>query len=645
MVEITFPDGSKKQFSEKINGHDIALSISEGLARVSLALKVDGVMQDLYAPVTKDASVEIVTFKTPEGVELFRHSSAHLLAHAVQRLYPKALPTIGPAVEAGFYYDFDNLDITDEDLPKIEAEMKKIVKEAHQAKRIEYKNKEEAKAVFKNNPYKAEMIDAQSNKVAGATNMAMEEGLSAYEQGDFVDLCRGPHIPNTKMIKALKLTKLAKAYWRADVKNKQLTRVYGISFADKKELKAHLHLLEEAEKRDHRKLGRELDLYSFNDVSPGSPFFHEKGAFIFNTLQNYIRNEYITREYSEVITPLVYDKKLWEISGHWEHYQENMFILDVDGTQSSLKPMNCPSHCVIYKTTNKSYRDLPLRIADFAPLHRNELKGALSGLTRVRKFSQDDAHIFCREDQIQEEIKGVMEFIKEVFGNVFKMEYKLELATKPEKAMGTQEQWDVAEKSLEEALTSLDLPFQLNPGDGAFYGPKIDVYVKDALGRSFQLATIQVDFQLPQRFELEYDGEDGKRHTPVMIHRAVLGSIERFMGILVEHFAGKFPLWISPNQIMFLPIADRHVAYCEEVAAQLKKAGLRVYIDDRSESTKKKVRDAQLQQYNYMLVVGDKEIEEKTVNVRTRANEVVGSKKVNDFIKELQQEKDSKEIK
>lgn len=632
MVSITFPDGNTKQFSDGVSGFDVAMSISEGLARVALGIKVNGKQQDLARPIETDASVEIITFKTPEGVELFRHSTAHLLAHAIQRLYPNAKPTIGPPVDQGFYYDFDDLDITEEDFPRIEEEMKKIVKESFESKRIDYENKEQALAQFKNNPYKVEMIQA------------MEEGLSAYEQGDFIDLCRGPHIPNTKMIKAFKLTKVAKAYWRADANNKQLTRVYGISFPDKKELNEYLRLLEEAQKRDHRKLGRELMLYTFNEVSPGAPFFHEKGAFIFTTLQTFVRGEYIKRGYDEVITPLVYDKKLFETSGHWEHYQENMFILNVDGSQSGLKPMNCPSHCVMFKETNKSYRDLPVRIADFAPLHRNELKGALSGLTRVRKFSQDDAHIFCREDQIQDEIKGTMDFIKYVLGDVFKMDYTLELSTKPEKAMGTQEQWDLAEKALEDALNSLGLPFQLNPGDGAFYGPKIDVHVKDALGRSFQLATVQVDFQLPQRFELEYDGEDGRRHRPVMIHRAVLGSIERFMGILVEHFAGKFPLWISPNQTILLPIADRHVDYCYEVAAKLKAAGLRVDIDSRSESTKKKVRDAQLQQYNYMLVVGDQEIEQHSVNVRTRRNQVLGSKGVDDFMNELKQERDEKRI-
>lgn len=632
MVTITFPDGNTKEFSEQINGYDVAMSISEGLARIALGIKANGVQQDLFAPINQDTDVEIITFRTEEGVELFRHSTAHLLAHAIKRLYPKAKPTIGPPVEQGFYYDFDELDISEEDFPKIEEEMKKIVKETIQTKRIEYASKEEAIKQFKDNPYKVEMIQE------------MQETPSAYEQGDFIDLCRGPHIPNTKLIKAFKLTKVAKAYWRGDANNKQLTRVYGISFPDKKDLKQHLQQLEEASKRDHRKIGREMELFTFDEVSPGAPFFHEKGTFMYRVLENFMRDEYKKRGYQEVITPLVYDKKLFETSGHWEHYHENMFILDVDGSQSGLKPMNCPSHCVMYKVTNKSYRDLPFRIADFAPLHRNELRGALSGVTRVRKFSQDDAHIFCRLDQVQEEIKGVMEFVKLVFEEVFKMDYSLELSTKPEKAMGTKEQWSAAEGALEEALISLELPFQLNPGDGAFYGPKIDIHVKDAIGRSHQLATIQVDFQLPQRFELEYDGEDGRRHRPVMIHRAILGSVERFMGILVEHFAGKFPLWISPNQTILLPIADRHIDYCYTVAKQLKASGLRVDIDIRSESTKKKVRDAQLSQYNYMLVVGDSEVEEESVNVRTRKNEVLGSKKVSDFIKELVQEKDERRI-
>ncbi len=626
MVSITFPDGMKKTFEEPLSGHDIALSISEGLARNSLAIKVNGTLQDLHAPITEDATIEIVTFQTEEGKHLFWHSSAHLLAHAVKRLYPDAQPTIGPSIEQGFYYDFDNLSISTEDFEKIEAEMKKIVKEAHQPRRIEYQTKEEALAAFSSNPYKKELIEN------------LEEGLSAYEQGDFVDLCRGPHLPNTKKIKAFKLTKLSGAYWRGDSENKQLTRIYGISFPDKKQLKEYLHFLEEAQRRDHRKIGKELDLFSFHDVSPGSPFFHPKGTYMYNQLLAFVREEYAKRGYDEVITPLLYNKELWETSGHWQHYKENMFVLTMDHLEASLKPMNCPSHCLLYKQSTKSYRDLPIRYADFAPLHRNELKGTLGGLLRVRKFSQDDAHIFCREDQIQEEILGVIKFVEHVYTNVFSMPFEIELSTRPEKAMGTDEQWELAEQGLIQALEEANLNYQLNPGDGAFYGPKIDIKVQDSIRRTHQVATIQLDFQLPERFELEYVGEDGQRHRPVMVHRAVLGSLERFLGVIIEHFAGKFPLWISPNQIRILPIADRHNEYCETLAKKLHEQGIQVHVDQRSESIKKKVRDAQLQQYNYILVIGDQEVEHNTVNVRTRDNEVHGEKTQEEFMQQLQEE-------
>jgi threonyl-tRNA synthetase len=626
MITITLPDGTAKEFASGTTGHDVALSISEGLARNALAIKANDTLIDIHAPLTTDTSIKIITFNDDEGKHMFWHSSAHLLAHAIKRLYPEALPTIGPALEEGFYYDFDNLNISSDDFPAIEAEMKKIVKEKIETKRIDYTSKEEALKQFAHNKYKVEMINN------------LEEGLSAYEQGDFVDLCRGPHIPNTKMIKALKLTKISGAYWRADANNAQLTRIYGISFPDKKDLKAYLEFIEEAKKRDHRRIGKTLDLFSFNDLSPGSPFFHPKGAFMYNTLMQFMREEYHKREYAEVITPLIYDKELWETSGHWQHYQENMFVLSMDHKEASLKPMNCPSHCMIYKTSSKSYRDLPLRIADFAPLHRNELKGALGGLMRVRKFCQDDAHIFCREDQIEQEIIAVMDFVKFVYTDVFNMPFHLELSTKPEKALGSDQQWEIAENGLAKALKKMDMEYQLNPGDGAFYGPKIDIHVQDSLRRTHQVATIQLDFQLPQQFGLEYAGEDGNRHTPVMVHRAVLGSVERFLGILIEHYAGKFPLWISPNQIIILPIADRHNDYVENIAKEMKAAGLRVDIDERSESTKKKVRDAQLQQYNYILIVGDSEVEHNSVNVRTRDEVVHGETKVDEFISQRQEE-------
>lgn len=622
-MNITLPDGSVKEFSNGATGHDVAMSIAEGLARNALGVEVDGKLQDVHAPITKDATVRIITFKDEEGKEMFWHSSAHLLAQAIKRLYPKAKPTIGPPIDNGFYYDFDDLHVTQDDLEKIEAEMKKIVKEAHQTKRVEYASKEEAKEIFKDNKYKIELVETSEGTV------------SAYEQGEFLDLCRGPHIPNTKMIKALKLTKISGAYWRGNSDNKQLTRIYGITFPDKKELKEYLAILEEAKKRDHRILGQQLQLFSFHELSPGSPFFHPNGTFMYNQLLSLMREEYRKRGYQEVITPLVYDKKLWETSGHWEFYRDDMFIVNMDHSEASIKPMNCPSHCLMYKMYAKSYRDLPVRMADFAPLHRNELKGALGGLTRVRKFSQDDAHIFCKEEQIHEEIKQVLDFIRFIYSEVFDVEYHVELSTRPEKSMGTDEQWEKAESSLKSALEDLGMKYVLNPGDGAFYGPKIDVHVEDSLKRTHQVGTVQLDFQLPQRFELEFDGEDGKRHRPVMIHRAVLGSLERFLALLVEHYAGKFPLWLSPTQVVILPIADRHLDYANEVAKKMEHAHLRVHVDDRSESTKKKVRDAQIAKWNYILVVGDKEVEDNTVNVRTREEEVLGEKKTDDFIAEL----------
>jgi threonyl-tRNA synthetase len=494
-------------------------------------------------------------------------------------------------------------------------------------------SKKEALVLFKDNPYKVELI-----------NEIPEHTVAVYQQGDFIDLCRGPHVPNTGMLKAVKLTKMAGAYWRGDANNKQLQRIYGISFADKKDLKEYLHRIEEALKRDHRKLGRDMDLISFHEESPGAVFYHPKGTVIYHELQKFIREEYWKRGFREVVTPLVYDKFLWQISGHWDHYKENMFTFTVDNKEVCLKPMNCPSHCLIYKTDLKSYKDLPLRIADFAALHRNELRGVLGGMTRVRKFNQDDAHIFCTMEQMDDELNNAIDFAKRVYDEVFHFEYHIELSTKPEKSIGTKEQWDKAEQALQKALEKNKIHYKINAGDGAFYGPKIDLHIKDCLGRSWQLSTIQVDFQMPQRFELTYDGQDGKKHTPIMIHRAVLGAVDRFMGIIIEHYAGKFPIWLSPVQVKILPLADRFNAYAEKVREQFHNAGIRVEVDSRSESLNKKVREAQLAQINYILVVGEKEEAENTVNVRTRDNVVHGTKKIDVFMNELLNEiRDRKE--
>jgi threonyl-tRNA synthetase len=623
-ILITFPDGSTKKYEAGVTAETIAKEISEGLARNCVGAQVNGKVADLNRPITENATLKLLTPREQAGLEILRHSCAHILAQAVKRLYPQAQPTIGPVIENGFMYDFDNLDITDEELPRIEEEMRKVVKEKLATKRIEYANAAEAKSVFGSNPYKTELIEEYS-----------DGELSAYQQGEFVDLCRGPHIPNTGFAEAFKLTKTAKAYWRGNAENKQLTRIYGLCFAKKAELDEHLKMIEEAEKRDHRKLGRELDLFMFHEYSPGAPFFLPKGAVMYRELINFIREEYRKRGFLEVVTPLIYDKALWETSGHWEHYRENMFITTVEGREMSMKPMNCPSHCLIYKNSTRSYRDLPLRIADFAPLHRNELSGTLSGLTRVRKFSQDDAHIFCTPDQLESELKECIDFVQHVYHEVFHMEYSVELSTRPEKFLGEIELWNKAEGTLAAILDELKIPYKINPGDGAFYGPKIDIHVKDALNRSFQCATIQVDFQLPLRFGLTFEGADNTKHAPVMIHRAVLGSLERFFGIIVEHFAGRFPAWLSPEQARILPIADRHNEYCKSVVDMLNASGLRATMDERPLTTNKKVREAELAKVNYILVVGDREVESRTVNVRTRDNKILGEKKVDEFKEEL----------
>ncbi len=623
MVEIKFPDGSKKQFESGISGYDIALSISEGLARNALAIEIDGKLKDLYTTITSNCNVRIITFKDPQGIEIFRHSSAHLLAQAVERLYPEAKATIGPAIENGFYYDFDNLNISTEDFPKIEEEMKKIVKEDLKPERIEFKSKEEAKKAFGHNKFKIELVDSADG-----------DTISAYKQGNFIDLCRGPHIPSTKMIKAFKIMKVAGAYWRGDAKNKQLTRIYGTSFPDKKELNQYLLMLEEAEKRDHRKIGKELNLFSFHQEAPGMPFFHDGGTFMWQQIVDYVTEIMYKRNYEINRTPVILNRILWEKSGHWDHYKENMYFTKVDDQDYALKPMNCPGNILIFKNSMYSYRDLPIRAGEFGLVHRHELSGVLAGMFRVRVFTQDDAHVFCTKEQIKDELKDLLDFVNVVYSK-FGFDYFMELSTRPEKAMGDSKLWDLAENNLKEVLEDSEKEYAINEGDGAFYGPKIDVHLKDAIGRTWQCATIQLDFQMPEKFDLTYEGADGQKHRPVMLHRTILGSVERFLGVLVEHYAGKFPLWISPNQVSILPIADRHIHYANELKKEMKENGIRAFVDLRSESTKKKVRDAQLKQFNYILVVGDKEVEDKTVTPRTRNNEVLPTKSKEDFMKEL----------
>ncbi|MFT4250607.1 MAG: threonine--tRNA ligase [Candidatus Woesearchaeota archaeon] len=626
MITVTFPDGNKKAYEKGVSSLDVASSISEGLARECVACVVDGVVVDMLAALEKDCSVEFLKFSDSRAKEVFWHTSAHVLAQAVLRLFPDALPTIGPPIEQGFYYDFANLSLKQEDLSRIEEEMKKVVKEDFSPQRVEHSSIKEVEKLYGHNAFKMEIAREYE-----------DSGLSSYKQGEFIDLCKGPHLPRLGMIKALKLTKLSGAYWRGDAANEQLTRIYGISFPDKKQLKQYLTLLEEAAKRDHRKLGSRLDLFGFDDSSPGSAFFYPNGTVVYNEFLSFLREEYKKRGYQEVITPLMYAKELWEQSGHWEHYKEDMFVLEESqGKTYSLKPMNCPSHCIIYNRTQYSYRDLPVRIADFAPLHRNELTGTLSGLTRVRKLSQDDAHIFCTVDQIQSEIADLIDFAKYIYEDVVDMSFDhVELSTRPEKFLGEVKDWDVAESALKSALESQGMRYVLNEGDGAFYGPKIDFHIRDALGRTWQTATIQLDFQLPERFGCVYQGEDSKKHSCVMIHRALLGSLERFLAVFIENCAGKLPLWCSPQQVRVLPITDAHASFAQEVAASLQKESVRVRVDSRSESLNKKIREAQLDYVPYILVVGDKEVSDNSVNVRTRDNEVHGTIGVDDFVKKI----------
>ena len=635
MIELTFPDGNKRSFQKGINGAEVAKSIGPRLAKDALAIKVDDELLDLSTPITVSGKIQILTFTTPEGKEVFRHSTAHLFAYAIQELYPRAKNTIGPAVEEGFYYDFDDLPITEDDFPKIEAKMKEINDKNEPFARKEL-TLAEMKKIFPNNNYKIEM----------ANEFAMAGGkLSAYQIGTkFIDMCKGPHVPSTGYIKAFKLTLVAKAYWRGDQKNKQLTRVYGISFQTSKELNDYLQLKQEAEKRDHRKLGQELELFMMHELSPGNPFFLPNGTIMFNELLNFLREEYIGRGYKEVITPQLFDKQLWEISGHWEHYKDNMFHTCIEGRDFSLKPMNCPSHALIFKSTVRSYRELPLRIADFGVLHRNELSGVLGGLTRVRKFQQDDSHIYCAPEQVEQEIIGLFDFIKKVYNETFDMAFRLELSTRPDKYLGDIKIWNAAEESLKNLLEKNKIDYKINPGDGAFYGPKIDIHVKDAIGRSWQLATIQLDFNQAERFDLNYEGADGKKHRPVVIHRAMLGSVDRFMGVLIEHFAGKFPLWLSPVQAIILPVADRHSEFANKIAETMKKEGLRVNVDERTESIPKKVRDAQIKKYPLMLTVGDKEQNENTLAVRTLDGKVEFGVPVDKFIQRMKKNVEERKL-
>jgi len=635
-IKITFPDGAIKEVESGISSSDVIKNyIGERLLQAAIAVKVNKELKDLTTPLTTDSTFQVLTFKDDEGIEIFRHSSSHILALAIKKLFPEAKLAIGPAIEEGFYYDIEiNKPFTEEDLAKIEEEMQRIIKADLPFRRIEV-TPSEAKRYLVGEPYKLEMIDEL--KETG-------EKISIYYLGnEWCDLCLGPHVASSGKIKAIKLLKTSGAYWKGDSKNKQLNRVYGISFPEKKTLDEYLKMLEESQKRDHRKIGREMDLFSFHDEAPGMPFFHDKGTFIWNTLVEYVTEVMKNRNYEINKTPIILNKSLWLQSGHWDHYKDNMYFTKIDEADYAVKPMNCPGNILVYKAHQYSYRDLPIRAGEFGLVHRHELSGALSGLFRVRCFTQDDAHVFCTPEQIKSEVADLISFVDDVY-KTFGFEYTMELSTKPDKAMGDPKLWELAENELKEVLKKTGKDYKLNPGDGAFYGPKIDFHLKNAFGKPWQCGTIQLDFQMPEKFDLTYEGDDNQKHRPVMLHRAILGSVERFMGILIEKFEGKFPLWISPTQITILTIADRHNEYAKELEKEFRSQGFRVELSLDAETMNKKIRNAQVSKINYILVVGDKEQENKTINIRTRDNQVLGEKKVTDFIKELQEEVRTKKI-
>jgi len=610
MISITLPDGNIKAFDQAVSGLEVAASISEGLARNCVAMELDHRLVDLNTRIERDATVRLVTTQDPEALEIMRHSAAHVMAQAILRLYKEAKLTIGPEVEDGFYYDIDMPPVSEEDFPKIEAEIQKIVKAKIPIRRREV-TKAQALEAYRGEPYKLEMI-----------RDLVEGTISVYEQGEFADLCRGPHVPHTGFVKAIKLLKVSGAYWRADPTRAQLQRIYGTAYFDKKELEAYLHFLEEAKRRNHRKIGQALDLFSFHDEAPGMPFFHPKGMVIWNALLDYWRSEHRAAGYVETKTPIILNRALWERSGHWANYRENMYTTSIDETEYAIKPMNCPGGMLLYNRKPHSYRDLPLRASEIGLVHRHELSGVLSGLFRVRAFHQDDAHIFMTPEQIEQEILGVLRLVERIYGT-FGLGFHLELSTRPKKSIGTDEQWEQATGGLKSALAAYGRGYQLNEGDGAFYGPKIDVHIKDALNRTWQCGTIQLDMSLPERFNLHFVDKDNERKRPIMIHRVIYGSIERFLGILVEHFAGRFPLWMAPVQAMLLPMNDDLIAYAEEVQARFEVAGLRSEVDSRTESLNRKVREAQLNQIPLTLTIGPKEKEAGTLAVRTLDGKVV----------------------
>jgi len=633
-IKVTLPDGSVKEYDAGTTVEDVAYSIGSGLGRDAIAGVVNGKEVDAYYSIEKDVELSIITIDSDDALDIIRHTTSHVMAQAVKRLYDNVQVAIGPTIEDGFYYDF-NLDenFNEESLAEIEAEMQKIIEED-----IEIERKELPRAAAidlmkeRNEKYKLELIEELDDQM-----------ISLYFQGDYVDLCRGPHLPSTGYIKAFKLLNVAGAYWRGDENNEMLQRIYGTAFASEKDLEKHLNRMEEAKKRDHRKLGKELDLFSMQDEGRGFPFFHPKGMALRNELVDFWKEEHRKAGYEEIKTPIILDESLWHQSGHWDHYQDNMYFTEIDGEAHAVKPMNCPGGILVYKDSMHSYRELPIRMAELGLVHRHEMSGALHGLMRVRSFTQDDAHIYCLPTQIEDELSGVIKLVDKIY-SAFGFNYNVELSTKPEKAMGDDALWDEATDALRSAIEKNELDYEVNEGDGAFYGPKIDFHLEDSLGRTWQCGTIQLDFQMPERFDLTYIGQDGDEHRPVMIHRAIYGSIERFIGILIEHFAGAFPTWMAPVQVEVIPVSDDQIDYALKVKEVLKDEKIRVEVDSRSEQVGYKIRDAQVKQIPYMLIVGEREEENGTVSVRDRRKGDLGTSKLSEFNAKILKEIEAKAI-
>lgn len=634
MIKLTLKDGSIREIENPLSAAEIVKGIGMGLYKAACSVRINGEVKDLRTIVDSDCEFEVLTFDDMDGKKTFWHTASHIMAQAVKRLYPETLLAIGPAIDNGFYYDFDReTPFTEEKLEKIEAEMKKIVKEGIELEQFEL-SPDEAIDYLENQGeiYKVELCKEHAGK---------GEPISFYKQGEFTDLCAGPHLMTTSPVKAIKLTSCTGAYWRGSEKNKMLSRIYAVAFPKASQLEEYLNLLEEAKKRDHRKLGKQLGLFMMNEAGPGFPFFLPKGMILKNTLLNYWHELHERNGYQEISTPIILNRSLWETSGHWDHYKDNMYTTVIDEKDYAVKPMNCPGGVLVYQSEPRSYRDLPLRLGELGIVHRHEKSGQLHGLMRVRCFTQDDAHIFMTPEQIRDEIKGVAKLIDEVY-NLFGFTYHVELSTRPEDSMGSDEDWEMATDALRGALDDLGLDYEVNEGDGAFYGPKIDFHLQDSIGRTWQCGTIQLDFQLPLRFGLEYNGADGEKHRPIMIHRVAFGSIERFIGILIEHFAGAFPLWLAPEQVKIIPVSDKQNDYASEVCKKFKANGIRVSIDTRAEKMGWKIRQAQLEKIPYMLIIGDKEIEAGAVSVRSRKNGDLGTVAVDELLEKLLEEIETK---